>query len=212
MEDTKSIDRADMVLGLFLDNMTMNFPNRVVIDDQVEENLKNGNKQKVDADILPFLPQEQCLLPHQRHAQSDQKLKHKKISQENNDQERIRPRYDPILVSYTHLLPILVNIRALMPKQIEPAKFPYHRKHDPHATCGYHAGYVGHSTEAYHVLKTKVQELINRNLLLPTKSKLFKRNVIFGSHNLVCPVCFTYDETVNHPFASYPFAVEERCF
>lgn len=77
-------------------------------------------------------------------------------------------------MSYVHLLPILVNVGAIVPKQIEPAKFPYHRKHDPHATYRYHAGYVGHPTESCHVLKTKVQELIDRNLLCftPVTSKV----------------------------------------
>ena len=68
-------------------------------------------------------------------------------------------------MSYAHLLPILVKVGAIVPKQIEPAKFPYGRKHDPHATCGYHAGYVGHSTETCHVLKARVQELIHQKLL-----------------------------------------------
>lgn len=68
-------------------------------------------------------------------------------------------------MSYAHLLPISVNVGAIVPKQIEPAKFPYPHKHDPYATCGYHDGYVGYSTKACHALKTKIQELIDRNLL-----------------------------------------------
>ncbi|KAI5424637.1 hypothetical protein KIW84_030720 [Lathyrus oleraceus] len=128
MEETKSIDKADMVLGLFLDSRKTNFPN-------------------------------------QRFAQSNQKLKHKQISKGNNDQEKRRPRYDLIPVSYAHMLPILVDVRAIVPKQIEPARFPYRRKHDPQPTCGDHVGYVGHSIEVCHVLNTKVQELIDRNLL-----------------------------------------------
>ncbi|KAI5431673.1 hypothetical protein KIW84_035727 [Lathyrus oleraceus] len=142
MEETKSIDRANMVLGLFLDSMTTNFSNRVVIDKKAEDSLKKCNKQKVAASVLPLLPQEQRLLPHQRSAQSDQKLKQKKINQKNNDQEGRCPHYDPIPMSYAHLLAILVNVGAIVPKQIESARFPYGRKHDPHAICGYHAGYV----------------------------------------------------------------------
>ncbi|KAI5436186.1 hypothetical protein KIW84_022592 [Lathyrus oleraceus] len=128
MEETKSIDRADMVLGLFLDIMTTYFPN-------------------------------------QRTAQRNQKLKQKQISQNNKDQEGRRPRNDPIPMSYAHLLPILVNTREIVPKQIEHARFSYSRKHDPHAICGYHARHVGHSIENCYSFKGKVQELINRNLL-----------------------------------------------
>ncbi|KAI5389400.1 hypothetical protein KIW84_074883 [Lathyrus oleraceus] len=145
--------------------MTTDFLNQVVIDEQVEDRLKKDNKQKVAASILPLLPQEQRLLPHHRPAQSNHKLKQKQISKGNKDQEGRRAHNDPIPMSYTQSLPILVNAGAIMPKEIESAKFPYHHKHDPHTTCGYHAGYVGHYTEACHVLKTKVQELINRNLL-----------------------------------------------
>ncbi|KAI5444276.1 hypothetical protein KIW84_012778 [Lathyrus oleraceus] len=165
MEETKSIDRDDLVLGLFLDSMTTNFPNQVGIDEQVEDILKEDNKQKMATSILTFLPQEQCVLPYQRPAQSYQNSKQKQISKGNKDQERRRPCYDPIPVSYAHVLPILVKVGAIMPKQIEPAKFPYSHKHDPHATCGYHAGYVGHSTETCHVLKARVQELIDQKLL-----------------------------------------------
>ncbi|KAI5389671.1 hypothetical protein KIW84_075099 [Lathyrus oleraceus] len=165
MEEIKSIDRTDMVLGLFLDSMTINLPNQVVIDEQVEDILKEDNKQKVAAGFPPPLPQEKYVLPHQRPAQNHQKLKQKKIRKGNKDQEGRRPCYDPILVNYAHLLPILVNAGAIVPKQIEPMRAPYSHKHDPHATCGYHAGYVGHSTEACHVLKARVQELIDQKLL-----------------------------------------------
>lgn len=116
MEETKSIDRVNMVLGLFLDRMTKDFSNRAMIDKQPENNLKKDNKQKVAAGILPFLPQEECLLPHQRPSQSDQKLKQKKFSHEKNDQKGRRPCYDPIPVSYAHLLPILVKAREIVPK------------------------------------------------------------------------------------------------
>ncbi|KAI5417169.1 hypothetical protein KIW84_041967 [Lathyrus oleraceus] len=165
MEEIKSIDRTDMVLGLFLDSMTTNFPNQVVIDEQVEDILKEDNKQKMATGILPLLPQEQCVLLYQRPAQSYQNSKQEQISKGNKDQERRCPHYDPIPVIYAHLLPILVDAGAIVPKPIESAKFPYSRKHDPHATCGYHARYVGHSTKTCHVLKARVQELIDKKFL-----------------------------------------------
>ncbi|KAI5424457.1 hypothetical protein KIW84_030591 [Lathyrus oleraceus] len=108
---------------------------QVMVDEQAEDILKEDSKQK------------------------------KQISKGNKDQEGRHHRYDPIPVSYTHLLPILVNAGAIMPKQTESAKLPYGRKHDPHATCGYHAEYMGNSTEVCHALKIKVQELIDQNLL-----------------------------------------------
>lgn len=125
MEETKSIDKADMVLRLFLDSMTTNFSNQFVMDKQAVDILKKNNKQKVVASLLPLLLQEQCLLPHQMPAQSDQELKQKQISQKNNDQEGRCPRNDPIPMSYTQLLPILINVGEIMPKRIQPAGFPY---------------------------------------------------------------------------------------
>ncbi|KAI5414553.1 hypothetical protein KIW84_040154 [Lathyrus oleraceus] len=122
--------------------MTTNFSNQIVIDEHIEDSMKKDNKQKMDASVLPHLPQEQRVLPHQRPAQSNHKLKQKQISQKNNDQEGRHPHYDPIPMSYTHLLPVLVNVGEIVPKQIELARFPYGRKHDPSAIGGYHAGYM----------------------------------------------------------------------
>ncbi|KAI5431253.1 hypothetical protein KIW84_035429 [Lathyrus oleraceus] len=165
MEETKRLTELTSFWGPSLDSMTTNFQNQVVIDGQVEDILKEDNKEKVVAGFPPLLPQEQRVLPHQRPAQNHQKLKQKQINKGNKDQEGRRPRYDPIPMNYAHLLPILVKAGAIVPKQIEPAKFPYNHKHDPYATCGYHAGYVGHSTETCHVLRDKIQELTDQKLL-----------------------------------------------
>ncbi|KAI5385165.1 hypothetical protein KIW84_071960 [Lathyrus oleraceus] len=122
----------------------------------------------VTTSILPLPPQEQSPLPRQRPSQSNKKLKQKQVIKENNDQEMRRPRNDLILMPYVHLLPILINVGEIMPKHIEPARFPNHHKHDPNATFGYHAGYVEHSTEACYVPKNKVQELLDQKLLCIT--------------------------------------------
>ncbi|CAK8571617.1 unnamed protein product [Lathyrus sativus] len=72
-------------------------------------------------------------------------------------------------MSYTQLLSNLIHTGAIIPKEIETTKFPYHPRHDPNATCGYHAGYVGHSTESCIIFKNKVQELLDQKLLYFTK-------------------------------------------
>lgn len=78
-------------------------------------------------------------------------------------------------MNYAYSLPILVNVREIMPKQTEAARFPYSRKHEPHAMCGYHIGHVGHCIENCYSFKTKVQELIDCNLLCftPVTVKVF---------------------------------------
>lgn len=156
MQEGKSIDRADMALGIFLDGMKTDFPNEVVINEQIEDNLKKDNKQKVVADILPLPHQEQHLPPYQTPAQSNKKLKQKKINHKNNDQEERHPLNDLIPMSYAHFLPILVNAGAIMPKRIQLVWFPYHPKHDPNATFGYHTGYVRHSIDNCNPFKAKV--------------------------------------------------------
>lgn len=60
-----------------------------------------------------------------------------------------------IPISYMHLLHILIHDGEIVPKEIKPARFPYHPKHNPNATCGYLAGYIGHYTEAYFIFNSK---------------------------------------------------------
>ncbi|XP_050909151.1 uncharacterized protein LOC127122922 [Lathyrus oleraceus] len=48
---------------------------------------------------------------------------------------------------------------------------PYHYKHNPNASCAYHAGHVGHSTEECWPLKNKIQDLIDRKILTFSEEK-----------------------------------------
>lgn len=70
---------VNMVLGLFMDNMTTDFPNQVAIDEWIENNLKRDNIQIATVDILPLPLQEQRRLPHQRPTQSNQNLTQKQV-------------------------------------------------------------------------------------------------------------------------------------
>lgn len=54
-------------------------------------------------------------------------------------------------------------------KEIPPAIFPYHAKHNPNASSAYHVGHKGHSIEDCWVFKAKVQELIEQKILTFTK-------------------------------------------
>ena len=56
-----------------------------------------------------------------------------------------------------------------MPKEIKPSRFLYHPKHNPNVTCRYHAGYIGHSIEAYFIFKNKVQELLDQKFIFFTE-------------------------------------------
>lgn len=127
--------KADITLGLFLDSLTTNFPNQVAINEINKDSLKKRSIHKMDAGVLPLPPQEQRLLPHQRPVQSNQKPKQKQISKGSYDQERRHPRTDPIHGPYTHMLPILINVGVIVPKEIEHSRFQYHHKYEPRIAC-----------------------------------------------------------------------------
>lgn len=82
----KSINWADKVLELFLDNMKADFPNQIMIDEQAEDSMNKDNMPKVATSILPLPPQEHCLLPHQWSAWSNPNLKKKQINKGIYDQ------------------------------------------------------------------------------------------------------------------------------
>ncbi|RDY08028.1 hypothetical protein CR513_07784, partial [Mucuna pruriens] len=70
-----------------------------------------------------------------------------------------------IHMSYTALLPKLLqkNVIAVLP--LEPLEPPYPRSYDPNAKCEYHARAMGHSIERCWSFKHKVQDLIDAGWL-----------------------------------------------
>lgn len=86
-------------------------------------------------------------------------------------------------MSYTHLLPYLVHVEAIVPKEILPAVFPYNPKHNPNVSCAFHAGYIGHSDEDYFVFNNKVHELIDQDILSSTEEKPSVKNNRLPNHD-----------------------------
>ncbi|XP_020215417.1 uncharacterized protein LOC109799282 [Cajanus cajan] len=70
-----------------------------------------------------------------------------------------------IPMTYTELLPHLVQNALIEPLPIKHVQPPYPRGFDSNAKCEYHAGAIGHSTEKCWGLKHKVQDLIDAGLL-----------------------------------------------
>lgn len=58
-----------------------------------------------------------------------------------------------------------------MPKDIPPATFRYHSRHNSNVSCAFHVGYIGHSSEDFLVLKAKLQEVIDHKVLSFSKEK-----------------------------------------
>lgn len=82
-----------------------------------------------------------------------------------------RPQIDKISVPYTELVPYLIHVGAIVPKEIPVTTPPFRPKHDPNASCAYHVGFIGHSTEDCWALKYKIQDLINQEILTFSEEK-----------------------------------------
>lgn len=74
-------------------------------------------------------------------------------------------QYDPIPVSYTDLCSYLINHRLISPRGMKPVQPPFPRRYNAKATCEFHSGAIGHSTENCHPLKQSVQDLIDTKQL-----------------------------------------------
>ena len=68
-------------------------------------------------------------------------------------------------MTYEDLLPSLIanQMAVISPGKIFQPPFP--KGYNPNATCAYHGGTPGHSTEQYVALKRKVQSLIEAGWL-----------------------------------------------
>ena len=68
---------------------------------------------------------------------------------------------EPISVSYTKLLPRLIQSQLVARVPLTPMEPPYPRWYDANASCDYHYGIKGHSTKNCLALKNQVQALKN---------------------------------------------------
>ena len=64
-----------------------------------------------------------------------------------------RPKFNPILMTYTELYPKLVQLESLVPMDIPLVQPLYSRWYNENARCDYHSGNRGHSTEDCIALK-----------------------------------------------------------
>ncbi|XP_017609640.1 uncharacterized protein LOC108455611 [Gossypium arboreum] len=76
-----------------------------------------------------------------------------------------KPQFTPIPMSYGELYPKLLEKQLISPYYMAPLKPPYLKWYDPNASCMYHAGNQGHSTENYLAFKRRVQGLIDAGIL-----------------------------------------------
>ena len=68
-------------------------------------------------------------------------------------------------MSYSQLLPYLIQSSLVEPKSLRPLSEPYPPGYDHDMQCGYHARTIGHSTEDCNAFKAKVQQLIDKRYI-----------------------------------------------
>ncbi|XP_017644209.1 uncharacterized protein LOC108484826 [Gossypium arboreum] len=91
-------------------------------------------------------------------------------SQPKNEQRPTRsnpekPQFTLIPVSYGELYPKLLEKQLISSHYMAPLKPQYLKWYDPNASCMYHAGNQGHSTENCLAFKRRVQGLIDAGIL-----------------------------------------------
>ena len=123
-----------------------------------EEPVKNHPRSPRYAQV-PFA----CLQSPQRFVQEyDQGSD---LGYQNKKRKRTKV-YHPLPMSYTELLPILIQNYGIHAIPARPRRPPYPKKYDVNAKCEYHGRVGGHSMENCTAFKDKVQSLINID---PTK-------------------------------------------
>ena len=83
----------------------------------------------------------------------------------HRNQEKKIVEFYPIPMTYTELLPRLIQNGQVAPVPMEPTQPPYPRWYDPNARCDYHAGAIGHTVENCPAFKHRVQALIKAGWL-----------------------------------------------
>jgi len=96
---------------------------------------------------------------------------------QNPNQANNQKPFTPIHVSYTKLLPWLLEKKLVAICPMKLVRPPYPKSYDPNAKFGYHGGAIGHSTKRCLGLKHKVQFLIDSGqLTFAEESSSIKEN------------------------------------
>ncbi|CAL5196509.1 unnamed protein product [Lathyrus oleraceus] len=115
--------------------------------------------------IAPF--KQPWTVPHTNQRSRGQGYQNQHLNQHRprNNLERRNAPLDPIPMSYSQLLPYLIQSSLVEPKSLRPLSEPYPPGYDPDVQCGYHAGTIGHSIEDCNAFKAKVQQLIDKRYI-----------------------------------------------
>ena len=160
-------------------NISSNFVDIIIIGERIESGIKNGKiaygppaaantkkpgfnqSKKKEVEVhAAFAWDNHTPVNYQIQPVSNNQLQPQKaIASQctNTRRERKFIHFTPIPMTYTELLPMLFckSFVAICP--MKPQQPPFSTSYDPNATCDYHGGVKGHSTERCFPLKYKVQ-------------------------------------------------------
>ncbi|KAI5384041.1 hypothetical protein KIW84_071153 [Lathyrus oleraceus] len=96
-------------------------------------------------------PQPQFQAPPPQHQQNNQP---RPVQQQRPNQQRPYQQYNnvnttPIPMTYTQLLPYLIQNGTVVPRALPPMPKPHKPWYDENARCAFHANSEGHTTENY---------------------------------------------------------------
>ncbi|XP_050876136.1 uncharacterized protein LOC127079811 [Lathyrus oleraceus] len=108
--------------------------------------------------------------PPQHQQRNQQNNQPRPVQQQRPNQQRPYQQYNnvnttPIPMTYTQLLPYLIQNRTVVPRALPPMPKPHKPWYDENARCAFHANSEGHTTENCKVFKLRVQELIDQKIL-----------------------------------------------
>lgn len=87
------------------------------------------------------------------------------------------------MTTYPQLVPYLIHVGVVVPREIPPCIPPYHARYNPNVLCTYHVGHIGNSIEDCWPLKNKIQELINQKVLYFSEEKPNIKTNALPNHN-----------------------------
>src|ERR1051325_6225645 len=99
--------------------------------------------------------------------QQQAKVAHKGVVQQKSlhYQKYTKEEIQPIPMTYTSLLPYLIQDGRVVSRELKPVPGPPKPWFNENSRCAFHANSPGHNTEDCFAFKCKVKELIDRKLL-----------------------------------------------
>ncbi|XP_027912906.1 uncharacterized protein LOC114172940 [Vigna unguiculata] len=171
-------------------NVSSVFADIIIIGERIEIGLKNG--KIAYSPLAATTPKSPISGSYQSQHNNTWKIEANtnpnqslgQITSPRRNQERNYIHFTPIPVTYTELLPDLLRNALVAICPMKPLEPPYPKYFDVNATCDYHGGAIGHSTEKCLSYKHKVQALIDSGWLKFQENKPnIKTNPLSGHDN-----------------------------